>query len=162
MFSWRKKLLLALPYLIRNSAPSSSSQLTLNYKQLRFSMLFSPAVKDTDLEHALLFSLLKLSIVVIPPEKQGFLFQYDPSNAECVTRLCLVSGSWGQEATRTHSRRKNPPCSEGSSPHPHKKPHACPEGRARPLKRASSPAIRHSQSLPRLALSNLGLFNSTS
>ena len=147
----------APPYLIHNSAPSSSSRLALNYKQLRFSVLFSPqylAVKDTDLEHALLFSLLKLSIAVLPPEKQGFLFQYDPSNAKSVTRLCLASGSWsgaarGQEATRTHSRSKNPPCSEGSSPCPHKKPNARPNGRAGPPpKDASSPAISHSQSLP--------------
>lgn len=85
-------MVLAPLYPIHNSAPSSSSQLTLNYKQLRFSMLFSPqylAVKDTDLEHEFLFSHLKLTIVVLPPEKQGFLFQYDPSNAKCVTRLCL-------------------------------------------------------------------------
>jgi len=62
------------------------------------------AAKDTDLERASLFSLLKLSIAILPPEEQGFLFQYDPSNAKCVTRLCLLSGSWsgavwGQEGT---------------------------------------------------------------
>lgn len=100
-------MILARLYLIHNSAQSSSSWLTLNYKQLRFSVLFSPqylAVRDTDLEHVLLFTLLKLSIVDLPPKKQRFLSQHDPFNVMHITRLCLVTGSWsgvarGQEAT---------------------------------------------------------------
>lgn len=142
--------MLAPLYPIHNSAPSSSSWLTLNYKQLRFGASFFPqylAVKDSDLEHALLFSLLKLSIAVLPPEKQSFFFNRILATLSHVIRLCLGSSSWagatrGQEATGAHSGRKNPPHSKGSSPRPHKKPKARPDGRAGPPKRCFLPRCK--------------------
>lgn len=93
VFSCRNKLVLAFQYLIDNSAPFSSIWLTWNYQQ-RFSVLSSLqylAVKDTNLEHFFLFSLLKLPIFVLLPEKQGFLFHYNLPKANHATRLCLES-----------------------------------------------------------------------
>lgn len=55
-----KKLVLAPLYLMHNAAPSSSSRLTYNSKQLRLKMRFSLQyleVKDADQEYALLLSL---------------------------------------------------------------------------------------------------------
>lgn len=101
-------------------------------------MLFSLqylAVKDTDLEHALLFSLLKLSIAVLPVRNKAYfsvlslqlltLHQALPGQGQ---QLCaahghevipILSRRWAQLAARTlphHTRSQAPVPVAGQDP----------------------------------------------